>query len=168
MTCSKRVVTGYKTCADPEHRACEEHYCLMGKAMFQLKACLERSKISQPTSAIPQDPAETFSAIPEDAGEESPHGLLLQDEPVVITMDGEVCPNMATGASPLVETDIKCPSKPETGNRKVRARFGRKRTHNEELCVASCGVILGRETFFGSEGSKAVQVSQDFINLSTG
>ena len=46
-----------------------------------------------------------------------------------------------------------------TGNRPARARFGRKRTHNEELCVTSCGVIVGRATFYGSEAPNGVRVS---------
>jgi hypothetical protein len=49
--------------------------------------------------------------------------------------------------------------KSEKGNRTVRARFGRRRTHNEELCVASCGVILGQATFYGSEAPNGVRVS---------
>ncbi|KDQ49879.1 hypothetical protein JAAARDRAFT_142789 [Jaapia argillacea MUCL 33604] len=54
--------------------------------------------------------------------------------------------------------DVQCEGKPEEGNRKYRAQFGRRRTHNEELCVATCGVILGRATFFGSEGPNGVRV----------
>ncbi len=57
-----------------------------------------------------------------------------------------------------IDTDGLCDGKPETGNRKLRARFGRKRTHNEELCVSSCGIILGRATFFGSEAPNGVRV----------
>ncbi|GJE98506.1 hypothetical protein PsYK624_147380 [Phanerochaete sordida] len=58
----------------------------------------------------------------------------------------------------LVDKDGLCDGdKPETGNRHTRARFGRKRTHNEELCVASCGIILGRATFFGSEALNGVR-----------
>ncbi|KDR69492.1 hypothetical protein GALMADRAFT_77432, partial [Galerina marginata CBS 339.88] len=49
-----------------------------------------------------------------------------------------------------------CDGKPETGNRNVQARFGRRWTHNEQLCVASCGVILGRATFYGSEAPNGV------------
>ncbi|KAF4623949.1 hypothetical protein D9613_001395 [Agrocybe pediades] len=62
-----------------------------------------------------------------------------RDEEVIIDQDG-VC-----------DTD-----KPEEGNQKLRARFGRRRSHNEELCVASCGVIIGRETFYGSEAPTKV------------
>ncbi|KAI0309415.1 hypothetical protein OF83DRAFT_1072073 [Amylostereum chailletii] len=54
----------------------------------------------------------------------------------------------------LLEVDseeLSCPEKAAAGNVKLRARFGRRRTHNEQLCVATCGVMLGRATFFGSE-----------------
>ncbi|THU93141.1 hypothetical protein K435DRAFT_580726, partial [Dendrothele bispora CBS 962.96] len=34
----------------------------------------------------------------------------------------------------------------------IKAQFGRRRTHNEQLIVAPCGIILARETFYYSEG----------------
>ncbi|EJF65881.1 hypothetical protein DICSQDRAFT_143244 [Dichomitus squalens LYAD-421 SS1] len=51
-----------------------------------------------------------------------------------------------------VDVDGECPSKSDEGNIKPRARFGRRRTHNEQLIVATCGIILARATMFGSEG----------------
>ena len=42
---------------------------------------------------------------------------------------------------------------------KVRAQFGRKRTHNEEIIVAPCGVIIARATFYGAEAISSVAVS---------
>lgn len=54
----------------------------------------------------------------------------------------------------------ECDGKQEAGNRgKVKARFGRRLTHNEELAVGSCGNILSRATFYGSEGQNGVRVS---------
>ncbi|EIN03778.1 hypothetical protein PUNSTDRAFT_77731, partial [Punctularia strigosozonata HHB-11173 SS5] len=50
-----------------------------------------------------------------------------------------------------------CSEKDEAGNTIPKARFGRRRTHNEQLCVATCGVILSRATFFGSEGIDGVR-----------
>ncbi|KAF8065382.1 hypothetical protein FPV67DRAFT_1419290 [Lyophyllum atratum] len=47
--------------------------------------------------------------------------------------------------------------KPSAGNRTLKARFGRRRTHNEELCVGSCGIIMGRATFYGSEAPNGVR-----------
>jgi len=42
--------------------------------------------------------------------------------------------------------------------RKLRAQFGRKRTHNEQIIVAPCGIILARETFYGAEAVATVVV----------
>ncbi|KZT55013.1 hypothetical protein CALCODRAFT_417899, partial [Calocera cornea HHB12733] len=40
--------------------------------------------------------------------------------------------------------------------RKVRAQFGRHRTHNEQFVVRPCGVIVGRGTFYGAESVSSV------------
>jgi len=48
--------------------------------------------------------------------------------------------------------------KSEVGNRALRATFGRCRTHNEQLLVRPCGIILSRATFYGSEAISAVKV----------
>jgi hypothetical protein len=60
-----------------------------------------------------------------------------------------------------VEEEVEDPvndAKAAPGNVKRKGRFSRRWTHNEELCVASCGVILGRATFFGSEAPNGVKV----------
>ena len=54
--------------------------------------------------------------------------------------------------------NARCDSKSEGGNRKLKAQFGRHHTHNEQLCVTSCGIILGRATFYGAEGLNGVWV----------
>ena len=50
-----------------------------------------------------------------------------------------------------------CNGKPETGNHTLCACFGRRCSHNEELCVASCGII-GYQRFYGSEALNGVWV----------
>jgi hypothetical protein len=40
-----------------------------------------------------------------------------------------------------------------------KGQFGRRRTHNEQLIIAPCGIILARETFYHSEAFSAVAVS---------
>jgi len=50
-------------------------------------------------------------------------------------------------------------SSQQTGRNKLRAQFGRKRTHNEQIIVAPCGIILARETFYGAEAVPTVVVS---------
>ena len=59
----------------------------------------------------------------------------------------------------FVEMDLACAGKPEEGNRKLHAYFGRQQTHNEQLIMHLCGVILSRATFFGSKAVSAVNVS---------
>jgi hypothetical protein len=60
------------------------------------------------------------------------------------------------------DTDPACPSKPEAGNRKIRALFGRRRTHNEQIMIRPCGIIVARQTFFGSETTPQTVVSAWF------
>jgi hypothetical protein len=59
----------------------------------------------------------------------------------------------------VVDLNAGCKGKPDAGNHQVKASFGQRWTHNEELYVASCGVILGRATFLGSEALNGVRVS---------
>jgi len=55
------------------------------------------------------------------------------------------------------------PQKNETKTKaKAKAQFGRRRTHNEQLVVRPCGVIIGRATFYGAESLSAVA---DFLQM---
>jgi hypothetical protein len=51
------------------------------------------------------------------------------------------------------------------GKKSLRAQFGRKRTHNEQLFVAPCGMIIARETFFHAEAIYSVIVSLFFVAI---
>jgi hypothetical protein len=83
------------------------------------------------------------------------------DEDVLLDTNGIFVPDVNEEISEKVP-DI-CDGKPDTGNRTVKARFGRTRTHNEQLCVGSCGVILGRATFYGFEAPNGVRVCPSFF-----
>jgi hypothetical protein len=56
---------------------------------------------------------------------------------------------------------------PEGGHRKVSTQFECRQMHNEQLCIVSCGIILGRATFYGAEGPSSIHVhhSRRFILL---
>lgn len=56
-----------------------------------------------------------------------------------------------------VETN-QCDGKAPEGNRKIQAYFGKRRTHNEQLIMRPCGVIISRATFYGSEAISSVNV----------
>jgi hypothetical protein len=51
-----------------------------------------------------------------------------------------------------------CAGKLCAGNQQARGFFGRQCTHNEELCVLSCGIVAGRATLYGSEAPNGVVV----------
>jgi len=107
---------------------------MTSKAMFQLRHRLERVN-RQTHDSLPTD----FSSDGGSEGGGLQHSSIRHDQEVEITADD-------------------CGGKSSGGNQAIRARFGRRRTHNDELCVASCGVILGRTTFYGSEAPSAVWV----------
>ncbi|KAI0083493.1 hypothetical protein BDY19DRAFT_978231 [Irpex rosettiformis] len=48
------------------------------------------------------------------------------------------------------------PLTPAAGHKRVRAIFGRKRTHGEQLLVGCCGIIIARATMYGAEGIHSV------------
>ena len=51
-------------------------------------------------------------------------------------------------------SDPRGTSPPQTGGptkERISAQFGRWRTHNEQILVAPCGMIIARETFYGAE-----------------
>ena len=96
------------------------------------------------------------------------HDALFADTPIAEDQAGAL---EGSGVGDDCEVQIdeegnECDGKSLVGNRKVRARFGRRRTHNEELCVASCGIVLRRMTFYGSESPTNVRVRICFYLLS--
>ena len=118
------------------HRKLETQFEERGKAMFQLKRRLEQINSFQT------------------------HNSLSTGNSIQVN-SAEMLEGAGVGADQEVELDEDgiCDGKSSAGNRRLRARFGRRRSHNEELCVGSCGVILGRATFFGSEAPNGIRVS---------
>ncbi|TFY52205.1 hypothetical protein EVJ58_g10145 [Rhodofomes roseus] len=146
VECNQNAETGFATCSTAGHRALEDFKKLENKAMFQLKSRLERLCTSTPSSSAAQDKTSTTDI--------TLRNLELDAEANVLVYE----PNDDAAADVHEHEDpsIECEGKSADGNTKVRAQFGRRRTHNEELCVASCGVILGRATFYGSEAVNGV------------
>ncbi|KAF8059881.1 hypothetical protein FPV67DRAFT_1453519 [Lyophyllum atratum] len=60
-----------------------------------------------------------------------------------------------------------CPSKSPTGNTKLKAHFGRQRTHNEQTLVRPCGVIFARATMYEAEAVSNFLVDQIVFVLVT-
>jgi hypothetical protein len=77
-----------------------------------------------------------------------PNDAIAEDQPLPTLVDAE-----------NDEEDFNIQQQPGSSvTKKIRAQFGRRRTHNEQIIVAPCGMILARETFFGAEGVASVIV----------
>ena len=122
-----------KTCTLPEHEAVENVQINRGQARFQLKERQRRAQVAHPRDALPVEVTD-ISELIEDGD--------VEDD---FEFNGKGLP---------IPTD----SAPK-GKKTLRAQFGRKRTHNEQLFVAPCGMIMARETFYHAEAIYSVIVS---------
>ncbi len=59
------------------------------------------------------------------------------------------------------DNDPVCKEKDVDGKKRIRRHFGR-RTHNEQIMVRPCGIIVARSTFFGSETTPQTIVSLQY------
>jgi hypothetical protein len=153
----KCAVEGCIAKAKPGSKACRSRICSAaeakyqgiggGNAMFQLKNRLshQRERLTGKST-----PAPFLASYATPIGPDSGDG---EDQ---IGIDGEV--------EVEVDTPNHCKGK-TSGKSKVKARFGRRRTHNDELCVNCCGIIVGRTTCYGSEGVNGVRVSTPLCDL---
>ena len=123
-----------KTCRLPDHAAVEDVHNERSQARFQLKERQRRAQVVHPRDALPVE-VNGISDLVEDANLEEIFEFNRKGEPV--------------------PTELLPP-----GKKSLRAQFGRKRTHNEQLIVAPCGVIIARETFYHAEAIYSVIVSQ--------
>ncbi|KAI0792566.1 hypothetical protein C8Q75DRAFT_792147 [Abortiporus biennis] len=71
------------------------------------------------------------------------HGLVVSNE--VSNIDLEDSENNSG--------NLQCPQKSDSGDApQIKITLNRRRTHNEQLCMATYSVVLGRAMFYGSEG----------------
>jgi hypothetical protein len=137
--CSEPVLEGKKTCLNPSHQQVERVYTLRGESRVQLQEKLKRQRVSHPNDGIAEDI---------DLGE-----LIDDEEEEEFEVDEELVHGINDGVSDLRGASPPLP--PLEGStrskKRISAQFGRRRTHNEQILVAPCGMILARETFFGAE-----------------
>ncbi|KAJ7731648.1 hypothetical protein B0H16DRAFT_1733211 [Mycena metata] len=103
-TCTAAAQVGFRTCALTNHRNAELYHYQRGKAMFQLKARLQRAKGSTPSSAFPssEDNVPSTSRLP--AGQQE---TLASGPDLLPALDGE---NVADGDDE--ETEYVLPLSP--------------------------------------------------------
>lgn len=145
--CRAPIAEGKCTCEDPLHQEIKHIHCVRGQAQFQLQEHLKRARVAHPNDAIAED-IDLSTIADEDDNEEQFFEL------------GENSNNThPTPTKPrLSDTPILAPKK------RIAAQFGRKRTHNEQILVAPCGIIFARETFYGAKGIATCAVSTEDYN----
>jgi hypothetical protein len=125
------------------HQESEARWRAYGQAQFQLSQRLQQARVSHPEdSSIGTDASEELMPTPDDDFDlELDHELDENGRP----LRGKE--NIDQGNSPNPEK-----------KRATRIQFGRRRTHNEEIAVAPCSMIMARETFYGAEAIPSVVV----------
>ncbi|KAF8582316.1 hypothetical protein K439DRAFT_1647640 [Ramaria rubella] len=140
---------GYRTCPMPSHRAAEEHYQARGKAMFQLRRRLAKN------FRYNSDDLTIFSG---NQAVDADGEMLDRDEEDNVDDDEEVDETVGGNKGSILKnsvTAMDCDDKPAGGYRRVFSCFGHCRTHNEQLCVACCGMILGPRSVVVAAMNKA-------------
>lgn len=113
-----------------------------GQSRFQLQERLTRARVAHPNDSLGRE----FTNISELAD-------IDEDNEEFELLTGQMTSMQSNHTSGLANSPKK----------KIRAQFGRKRTHNEQIIVAPCGIIMARETFFGAEAVSSVVVSASLI-----
>lgn len=124
-----------------------------GKAAFTLTERLQKRGASYSTNVMPHQMI-TLGVEEEDLEEDNTWFEANHDGSIKIFTETD--PGTTAGG---INDEEPCPAvKSELGNRKLKAQFGRRRTHSEQLLVRPCGVIVARATFFGAEAVSNVLV----------
>lgn len=184
--CADNASSGFKTC--DAHRELERNYYETGASFGCLMARAKRNGLIQLTDSLPTEviPSRVdshnrlkpYRSIPNQnsltgilddsgsagndsivmpGGDESDSGEHVEDEGRSQNSSAPLR-NPIISSPPLDDCDKKSPA----GNRPRRTQFGRAHSHNEQLGLTTCGTIIGRQTFYGSEGTRNVVVC---INL---
>jgi len=150
--CSAPALEGKRTCVDPSHQQVERIYILRGESRVQLQEKLKRQRVSHPNDGIAAE-----VRIDELIDDEEEEEFEVDDS----GQDPNLVHGINEGISDLrgVSPESPLPTVTSTSKKRISAQFGRKRTHNEQVLVAPCGVILARETFFGAEAIATCAVS---------
>ena len=126
--CELPVRPGFLTCDHEEHQKVEKIHRERGQARFQLQERLQRARVAHPKDSLPSTDTPISDLVDVD------------DEDEEFEVGNQAVPG------------------PSSTTKRIRAQFGHRRTHNEQIIVAPCGMIIARETFYGAEGCGSVIV----------
>jgi hypothetical protein len=120
-------------CNDSTNQAIEKAYMQHSQACFQLQEHLRHAYVAMPMNSDAND-----VAIAD----------LEADDPLEEEFN---VPVVGEGSAEMTKL---------TKSKKLHGKFGCNRTHNEQLIIVPCGMILTHEMFYGVEGVTSVVVRQ--------
>jgi hypothetical protein len=153
VDCKEPTLQDKRTCKDPVHQSIERVHTQRQEAQFQMKEQLKRARMAHPKSGEVQD-IPIGEVMEKEIGEIEETYEIIGDR--VVPGEAETVTHTAKALASL-ETMDPTPA-PGKKLKKIRAQFGRTRTHNEQILVAPCGMIIARETFYFSEAIPSVVV----------
>jgi hypothetical protein len=163
--CTRPARDNHLTCDEEDHQQIEEVHTQRTRAAFQLRHRMERAQVAHPRSSQAVEANLSDLVAEEEVPEETYEILGGQAYP----SQPDHVPTQRAAAFQSINDANHGPQQPaaSSGNsRKLRAKFGRTRTHNEQILVAPCGVIIARETFFNAKAIPSIAASVfSFINL---
>ena len=131
--CTRPISDGKRTCNTPSHRNHENHRRQQGQALFELKRRLAARSVASHIRSLPSEQPGSMND-----GLDDPDIQNLLDDPAV-------------------PSNVQAKSKDT--EKKMKSTLTRKWTHNEQLLVRPCGVIVARATFFEAEAPSNCRVS---------
>ncbi|KAF8075121.1 hypothetical protein FPV67DRAFT_1575453, partial [Lyophyllum atratum] len=136
--CDQPVHLGSKACAIPEHAEMERLHYEKGTAAFILKERLQRQRVNHPNDSM-ADTGPVAESEGDDV-EENVEWFEMQDGRVRVHNERNPGSVGVVDDGGEAEEDVPCEAvKSPTGNKKFKAQFGRRRTHNEQTLVRPCG-----------------------------
>jgi hypothetical protein len=142
--CEESIVTGKLTCANALHQAIENIYEMRGQSHFQLQEHCQHARDAHPVDSIAEECSLNDVADEEEVEEE----FTVNDSAAVIP----------TTSTNFPQLQVK---------KRLKAQFGQKQTHNEQVLVTPHGIILACETFYGAEAiSSCVVCDLWFLDFS--
>jgi len=135
----------------------EKQYTDIGTASFTLTERLQRAKAPHLQDSLTTHTKSTRvnSIVKGDEGnevEESINSFDISGGEVRIVEVKEKIGTVGRANDSIDPQLEECEAKKAAeGNRRLKAQFGRRRTHNEQTLVRPCGIIFARATFYGAE-----------------
>ncbi|KZP11814.1 hypothetical protein FIBSPDRAFT_664129, partial [Athelia psychrophila] len=159
--CDSPISKG-KVCADPQHRRMEELRDAKGRSAFSLKERLQRAQVSHQNDSMAAEPEQAQEDV-----EENVVWFEVDERTAAVELFVAEDPGCIGIRDDGPDTPLEpCGTKPDTGNRKFKAQFARRRTHSEQTMVRCCGVIVAISTFYGAEAvSNVLQMMKQVFTV---